>query len=66
MISRFFNDTFHDVIHIVFIVDKIIKIIWCIPSQSVHIAPEIIFGLFNKLFCRNKFYLHISLHYCLG
>ncbi|OSL25712.1 hypothetical protein ECQG_01823 [Escherichia coli TA255] len=31
MISRFFNDTFHNVIHIVFIVEKIIKIIWCIP-----------------------------------
>lgn len=32
--------------------------------QSVHIVPEITFGLFNKLFCRNKFYLHIFLHYC--
>lgn len=59
MISRFFNDTFHNVIHIIFIVKKIIKVLWCIPPQSVHIVPEITFGLFNKLFCRNKFYLHI-------
>ncbi|PQB16084.1 hypothetical protein CW298_2483 [Salmonella enterica subsp. enterica serovar Muenchen] len=59
MISRFFNDTFHNVIHIIFIVEKIIKVLWCIPPQSVHIVPEIAFGLINKLFCRNKFYLHV-------
>ncbi|MEW2750984.1 hypothetical protein AB1A20_24190, partial [Escherichia coli] len=46
--------------------EKIIKIIWCIPLQFVHIVPKITFGLFNKLFCRNKFYLHILLHYYLG